>query len=73
MVALFVKDKRLRTVWGYIPGVEINLLKQVNLKVYANMIGRIYRYSDYAQSKFGMVNSDNYRFSVGIVTPLLIL
>lgn len=67
------KDKKLRTAWGYIPGVEVYPLKNVHLKVYANMIGRVYRYTDYAQSQFGMVNSDNYRFSVGIVTPLLIL
>lgn len=67
------KDKKLRTAWGYIPGVEVYPFKTVNLKVYANMIGRVYRYSDYAQTKFGMVNNDNFRFSVGIVTPLLIL
>jgi len=67
------KDKKLRTAWGYIPGVEVYPLKNVNLKVYANMIGRIYRYTDYAKTAFGMVNNDNYRFSVGIVTPLLIL
>ncbi|SEW38577.1 porin [Chitinophaga arvensicola] len=67
------KDKKLRTAWGYIPGVEVYPLKSVNLKVYANMIGRIYRYTDYAKTALGMVNNDNYRFSVGIVTPLLIL
>ncbi|HEY9259709.1 porin [Chitinophaga sp.] len=67
------KDKKLRTAWGYIPGIEVYPFKTVNLKVYANMIGRVYRYTDYAQTQFGMVNNDNYRFSVGIVTPLLIL
>lgn len=67
------KDKKLRTAWGYIPGVEVYPFKQVNLKVYANMVGRVYRYSNYAQTKLGMVNNDNFRFSVGIVAPLLIL
>ncbi|PSL46429.1 phosphate-selective porin O/P [Chitinophaga niastensis] len=67
------KNKKLRTAWGYIPGVEVYPFKNLNLKVYANMVGRVYRYTDYAQTKLGMVNNDNYRFSVGVIAPLLIL
>ncbi|NSL87770.1 porin [Chitinophaga solisilvae] len=67
------KDKKLRTAWGYIPAIEVYPFHKYDLKVYANMIGRIYRYTDYAQAKFGLRNTDNYRFSVGIITPLLIL
>lgn len=67
------KDKHLRTAWGYIPGVEVYPLKRVNLKVYGNMVGRIYRYTDYARSALGLVNDDTYRFTVGIVTPLQVL
>ncbi|RAJ81820.1 phosphate-selective porin O/P [Chitinophaga dinghuensis] len=66
-------DKRLRVAWGYVPGVEVYPLKSVNLKVYANMVGRVYRYTDYAKAAFGQTNGDNFRFSVGIVTPLTVL
>ncbi len=66
-------NKLLRTAWGYVPGVEVYPLKAVNLKVFANMVGRVYRYTDYAKMAFGSTNTNNYRFSVGIVTPLTIL
>ncbi|RFS26308.1 hypothetical protein DVR12_00515 [Chitinophaga silvatica] len=67
------KTKKLRTAWGYIPGVEVYPLKNVNLKVFGNMVGRVYRYSKYAQTALGQADYDTYRFTVGIVTPLLIL
>ncbi|MBV8253489.1 MAG: hypothetical protein JO154_12860 [Chitinophaga sp.] len=66
-------NKKLRTAWGYVPGVEVYPLKAVNLKVYANMVGRVYRYTDYAKAAFGKSDNTNFRFSVGIVTPLTVL
>jgi len=64
---------KLRTAWGYIPGVEVYPLRDVNLRVFCNMVGRIYRHSDYAKNVLGLANHDDYRFSVGIVTPLIVL
>lgn len=64
---------KLRTAWGYIPGVEVYPLRDVNLRVFCNMVGRIYRHSDYAKNVLGLANHDNYRFSIGIVTPLIVL
>ncbi|NIG54008.1 porin [Chitinophaga sp. Cy-1792] len=66
-------DKKLRTAWGYVPGVEVYPLKNVNLRVYANMVGRVYDYTAYARKNYGMVNGNTYRFSIGIMTPLTIL
>ncbi len=64
---------KLRTAWGYIPGVEVYPFNNLNLKVFGTFIGRKYVYTDYAKSNFGMTNTDNYRISVGIISPLVIL
>lgn len=66
-------DKRLRTVWGYIPGVEIYPIRDFNLRVFGSMIGRIYRYTGYAQTKFKLEDTSTFRFAVGVMAPLLIL
>lgn len=64
---------KLRTAWGYIPGVEVYPFKNLNLKVFGTFIGRKYVYTDYAKSNLGMANTDNYRASIGIISPLVIL
>ncbi|WP_298713909.1 porin [Chitinophaga sp.] len=64
---------KMRTAWGYIPGVEVYPFKNLNLKVFGTFIGRKYVYTDYAKSNFGSVNTDNYRASIGIISPLVIL
>ncbi|NML37992.1 hypothetical protein HHL17_12380 [Chitinophaga sp. G-6-1-13] len=67
------KDRKLRTAWGYVPAIEVYPFDKYDLKIFLNMVGRVYRYTDYAQTKFGLVNDDTYRFSIGFITPLLIL
>lgn len=64
---------KLRTAWGYIPGVEVYPFKNLNLKVFGTFIGRKYVYTDYAKTNFGMVNNGTYRASIGIISPLVIL
>lgn len=66
-------DSRLRTAWGYMPGVEVFPFKKYNLKIYGIMVGRKYVYSDYAKHTLGASNTDNYRISVGIISPILVL
>ncbi|MGX5818040.1 porin [Chitinophaga lutea] len=64
---------KLRTAWGYIPSLEVYPFKGLNLKAFGAFIGRNYRYTDYARQTLGMTNTFNYRISVGIISPLLIL
>ncbi|RPD38529.1 porin [Chitinophaga barathri] len=64
---------KLRQAWGYIPGVEVYPFKNLNLKVFGAFIGRKYNYTDYAKQTLGMTNHDNYRISIGIISPLVIL
>lgn len=64
---------RLRTAWGYIPGIEVYPFDNFNLKVFGAFIGRKYTYTDEARQVLGMKDSDNYRVSVGIISPLVIL
>jgi Phosphate-selective porin O and P len=66
-------EDNIRTAWGYIPVVEYYPWKNLNLRFYANWVGRVYNYSDYATSRFGAVDYSTGRFSLGFVTPLGIL
>jgi len=63
-------DNHIRTAWGYIPSVEYYPWKNLNLKFFANVVGRIYDYSDYATSRFGAKDYDTARISVGFIAPL---
>jgi hypothetical protein len=63
-------DHHIRTAWGYIPAVEYYPWKDLNLKFFANIVGRIYDYSDYATSRFGANDYDTARFTVGFIAPL---
>jgi len=60
----------IRTAWGYVPTFEFYPYKNLNLRFYANWVGRNYVYSDYAKSRFGSKDYNTGRFSVGFVTPL---
>jgi hypothetical protein len=64
---------KLRSAWGYIPGVEVFPFKDLNLKIFGTFIGRKYNYTTEAKQVLGMVDGDNYRISVGIISPLVIL
>jgi len=63
-------SNHIRTAWGYIPSVEYYPWKDLNLKFFANVVGRIYDYSDYATTRFGASDYDTARFTVGFIAPL---
>ncbi|MFL9483132.1 porin [Chitinophagaceae bacterium LWZ2-11] len=67
------KDNHLRTAWGIIPSVEFYPFKDFNLKFFASYVGRFYNYSDYSKTKFGSVNSTTGQFTIGFISPLVIL
>jgi hypothetical protein len=60
----------IRTAWGYIPTIEYYPWEQLNIRFYVNWIGRIYKYSDYAETRFGAVDSKTGRVTIGFVSPL---
>jgi hypothetical protein len=60
----------IRTAWGYIPTIEYYPFKDLNLRFYANWVGRIYNYSDYAKDRFGAADYTTGRFTIGFVSPL---
>ena len=60
----------IRTAWGYIPTIEYYPFKDLNLRFYANWVGRIYNYSDYAKERLGAVDYTTGRFAIGFVSPL---
>ena len=60
----------IRTAWGYIPTIEYYPFKDLNLRFYANWVGRSYDYSNYAKTRFGAQNYNTGRFAIGFVTPL---
>jgi hypothetical protein len=60
----------ISTTWGYIPTVEYYPFNNLNLKFYANWVGRIYNYSDYAKNRYGARDYNTGRFAIGFVTPL---
>lgn len=64
---------RVRTAFGYIPTVEYYPFDKLNLRFFANWVGRVYNYSDYSEKRFGAVDYTTGRFVLGFVTPLLIL
>ena len=63
----------IRNAWGFIPAIEYFPWDDVNLKFFANYIGRVYDYSDYATTRFGAVDYNTGRFTIGFITPLGIL
>ncbi len=65
-------DDLIRTAWGFIPTVEYYPFDNLNLRFYANWVGRIYQYSDYAKERFGAVDNNTGRFTIGFVSPLAI-
>lgn len=63
-------EDHIRTAWGYIPTFEYYPFKDLNLRFYANWVGRIYNYSDYAKERFGAADYTTGRFTIGFVSPL---
>lgn len=63
-------EDHIRTAYGYIPTIEYYPFKDLNLRFYANWVGRVYQYSDYAKDRFGAVDTNTGRFAIGFVSPL---
>lgn len=61
---------KIRTALGYIPTIEYYPFKDLNLRFYANWVGRIYSYSDYAKDWLGAKDYSTGRFTIGFVSPL---
>jgi len=66
-------EEHIRTAWGYIPAVEYYPWGDLNIKFFANWVGRVYQYSDYAKTRFGATDYNTGRFTIGFITPLGIL
>lgn len=61
---------KIRTALGYIPTIEYYPFKDLNLRFYANWVGRVYTYSDYAKTWLGAKDYSTGRFTIGFVSPL---
>jgi hypothetical protein len=66
-------EEHIRNAWGYIPAVEYFPWSDLNIKFFANWVGRVYKYSDYAKDRFGVADYTTGRFTVGFISPLGIL
>ena len=64
---------QVRTAYGYIPTIEYYPFEKLNLRFFANWVGRVYKYSDYSKQRFGVTDYNTGRFVIGFVTPLLVL
>jgi hypothetical protein len=62
--------EHIRTAWGYIPTIEYYPWDDLNLRFFANWVGRIYDYSDYATRRLGVNDYSTGRFTIGFVSPL---
>lgn len=65
--------EKFRTAYTYIPAIEFYPIKNYNLKLYVNYIGRVFKHSDYSKDNFDLSNYDTGRLSFGLITPLQFL
>lgn len=63
-------DEHFRTAYGFIPTFEYYPFKDLNLRFYANFVGRSYKYSDFAKDRIDVEDMTKGRFAIGFVTPL---
>jgi len=63
-------EEHIRNAWGFIPAFEYYPWSDLNIKFFANWVGRSYDYSDYAKSRFGAVDYTTGRFTVGFISPM---
>lgn len=63
----------IRTAYGFIPTIEYYPFEKLNLRFFANWIGRVYNYSDYSKKRFAVEDYNTGIFQIGFVTPLLVL
>jgi len=66
-------EEHIRTAYGYIPAIEYFPWSDLNIKFFANWVGRVYKYSDYAKDRFDVSDYNTGRFTVGFITPLGVL
>lgn len=66
-------EKKIRDAWGFVPAVEYFPWDDLNIKFFANWIGRQYKYTDYAKTRFGASDYTTGRFTIGFISPLGIL
>lgn len=66
-------ETKIRDAYGFIPAVEFFPWSDLNLKFFANYVGRSYKYTDYAKTRFDASDYTTGRFTVGFITPLGIL
>ncbi|MGO2103373.1 MAG: porin [Psychroflexus halocasei] len=62
--------KKVRNAYSYIPAIEYYPFKDYNVKLFVNYVGRVFRYTDFAEDTFNLSNGDTGRLSFGIITPL---
>jgi len=63
-------DEHFRTAYGFIPTIEYYPFKDLNIRFYANYIGRSYKYSDFAKNHLNVNDNNTGRFAIGFVSPL---
>lgn len=66
-------EEHIRNAWGYIPAVEYYPWSDMNIKFFANWVGRSYDYSDYAKDRLEARDYTTGRFTIGFISPLGIL
>jgi hypothetical protein len=66
-------EEKIRDAWGFIPAVEYYPWSDLNIKFFANWVGRRYEYTDYAKTRFGVADYTTGRFSIGFISPLGVL
>lgn len=66
-------EENIRKAYGYIPAVEFYPWSDLNIKFFANWVGRVYDYSDYSTTRFGAGDYNTGRFTVGFISPLGVL
>jgi len=64
--------EKLVTTYGLIPTIQYSPFKDLNLKFYASYVARKYNYSNYSKTQFSSADRNTGRFSIGIISPLLV-
>ena len=64
--------EKLVTTYGLIPTIEYSPFKDLNLRFYASYVARKYNYSSYSKAQFSSADRNTGRFSIGIISPLLV-
>lgn len=60
----------IRNAYGIIPVIEYYPWQDLNLRFFANYVGRMYDYSDYATTRFGTPDYTTARINIGFISPL---